>query len=65
MAKQKFNYTGAFDELHTIITELENEHVTIDLLPHKIEKAAELILFCENYLKQTEEEINATLKKLK
>ena len=63
MAKN-YTYTQAQKELNTIIMELQNEEVTIDVLPQKIEKATALVELCYKKLKGTEEEIEQAIKRL-
>jgi exodeoxyribonuclease VII small subunit len=63
MAK-KYSYTQASDELNIIINELQDELVTIDQLPKKIEKASALVDLCYKQLKGTEEQISIALQHL-
>ena len=57
------NYQSALKELQAILEELQQEAISIDDLSEKVSRAAELIAFCQNKLRDTEAEINAVLKK--
>ncbi len=54
-------YTTALKELQEITTELENEQVGIDELSSKIKRAAELIQFCKEKLRNVEGEVEDLL----
>lgn len=57
------NYQSALKELQDILIDLQEEAVNIDDLSQKVQRAAELIAFCQNKLRQTEAEISSILKK--
>jgi len=60
MAKKNQNpagYQTAMEELQTIVASLEAEAISIDDLSEKAKRAAELIQFCRDKLRSTEEEI--------
>jgi exodeoxyribonuclease VII small subunit len=59
MKKQAENptYESAFAELQQIVRDLQDEAVGIDELTAKIARAAELIRFCREKLRLTEEEM--------
>ncbi|MCB9306843.1 MAG: exodeoxyribonuclease VII small subunit [Lewinellaceae bacterium] len=50
-------YESAFAELQQIVRELQEEAAGIDTLTEKIARATELIRFCRERLRMTEEEI--------
>ncbi len=52
------NYKEAKAELDSIIEDIENGDVDIDALSTKIKRAGELIQFCQQKLKETEESID-------
>ena len=52
------NYKEAKAELDSIIEDIENGDVDIDALSTKIKRAGELIQFCQQKLKKTEESID-------
>lgn len=58
------NYTAAFDELQTIVSEIEQGEISVDELSAKVKRAALLIQFCKSKLQSTEEDVNAILKEL-
>jgi len=55
-------YESAFAELQQIIRDLQDEAVGIDELSAKIARAAELVRFCREKLRTTEEEIGKLTK---
>ena len=59
MKKQesKLNYESAYAELQRIMQEVQSETVGIDDLAAKITRASELIRFCRERLRMTEEEV--------
>ncbi|HXB44646.1 MAG TPA: exodeoxyribonuclease VII small subunit [Puia sp.] len=60
----KINYTEAFDELQTIVSEIEQGEITVDELSEKVKRATELIKICKTKLSSTEEDVNKILKDL-
>ena len=58
------NYTEAFEELQTIVNEIENGEISVDELSVKVKRAAELIKICKLKLTTTEENVNQILKDL-
>lgn len=56
------SYSQAIEELENIVTEIENEDISVDELSEKVKRAAELIRICKAVLYKTEEEVNAVLK---
>lgn len=63
MSKQK-SYEAQIEELETIIDEIENEEIAVDVLSEKVKRAAELIRNCQKVLKNTESEVSGILKEL-
>ena len=61
---EKINYTTAFDELQSIVTEIEQGEISVDELSKKVKRAAELIKICKARLTTTEEDVNKILKEL-
>ena len=53
-------YKKAYDELETIVNEIESEEIQLDTLSEKIKRATELIEFCKTKLRTTEEEFEKT-----
>lgn len=58
------NYTEAFDELQTIVSDIEQGEITVDELSNKVKRAALLIKTCKTKLTTTEEDVNKILKEL-
>lgn len=58
-------YKEAMAQLENIVRKIENDEPDVDELSGMVHKAAELMQFCKEKLKGTEEEINAALEKLK
>lgn len=63
MSKQ-YTYTDAFDELQTIVSEIERGEISIDELSEKVKRAALLIGVCKAKLTATESEVNNILASL-
>ena len=60
----KLNYTEAFEELQTIVLEIEQGEISVDELSQKVKRAALLIKICKTKLSTTEEDVNKILKEL-
>lgn len=61
---EKINYTEAFEELQTIVAEIEQGEISVDDLAEKVKRAAFLIKICKTKLTSTEEDVNKILKEL-
>ncbi len=61
MSKKRLTYDNALNELQNIVAEIEGEEISIDELSKKVKRAAELLKFCQNKLRQTEEDVNEIL----
>jgi len=59
--KKEETYDSAMTELTTIIRELEDEAISVDILAKKVKRANELIRFCKERLLKTEEEVQGLL----
>jgi len=57
MPKKKTTYESALRELQQIVTQLQEEVVSMDELSGKVKRAADLIAFCKDKLRKTEEEV--------
>ena len=59
MKKQSevLTYTAAYAELQQIVSEVQDESTDLDELTAKIARATELIRFCRERLRLTEEEV--------
>jgi exodeoxyribonuclease VII small subunit len=63
--KQQLNYESAYKELSEIVKDIEQENVQLDELSKKISRANELITFCKEKLRLTEEEYQKAIDNLK
>jgi len=63
--KSKLNYELAFKELNSIVKDIEQDNVQLDELSAKIVRANELIAFCKERLRKTEEEYQKAIEVLK
>lgn len=57
-------YQEAYDQLTTLVDEIENDEVPLDELPGKIRLAAELIAFCQERLRAVETEYQEVIERL-
>ena len=57
MSKKIVSYQSAMEELQTIVAQLEANSVSIDELSEKVKRAAELVKFCQEKLRTTEQEM--------
>ena len=55
------NYTEAFNELQTIIAEIEGGSISVDQLAEKVKRAALLIRICQDKLHSTEDDVSKIL----
>jgi exodeoxyribonuclease VII small subunit len=51
---ENISYETAIKELETILAQLQTEQVSIDQLVERSERAAELIEYCKNKLRELE-----------
>ena len=54
-------YETAFEELQTIVRQMESNELDIDQLSEKLKRARELITVCKAKLTKTDEEIKKIL----
>lgn len=55
-------YKEAIEEIESIIEEIENEAVDVDVLTEKVKRAAYLVKSCKDKLKKTDNEVRKILK---
>ena len=60
--EKKKTYEEAYEELQSIVKEIETGEISVDLLSDKVKRAGELIRFCKDKLFKTEQEVNDVLK---
>lgn len=65
MAKKEIkNYDEAYDELQSIMSDLQDDEISVDELTIKVKRASELIKFCNQKLRSTESQISDIIKEL-
>jgi exodeoxyribonuclease VII small subunit len=57
-------YESAYKELAAIANEIEMESISVDILAEKIKRASDLISFCQEKLRSTEEEVGRIIKNI-
>ena len=55
--KNELTYDNALAELQMIVSQLQEEVVSVDDLSMKAKRAAELVKFCQEKLRRTEEDL--------
>ena len=58
----KPGYKEAVEEIESIVAEIENETVDVDVLAEKVKRAAHLIKYCKTKLKATDNEVKKVLR---
>jgi len=58
-------YEEAYKELESIISDIEEGEIGVDVLSEKVKRAAELIAFCKQKLATTESDVQKILDDLK
>jgi len=58
----KPGYKEALEEIESIVGEIENETVDVDMLVEKVKRAAFLIKYCKSKLKTADNEVKKVLK---
>ncbi|RYG37507.1 MAG: exodeoxyribonuclease VII small subunit [Chitinophagaceae bacterium] len=61
---EKMTYSNALAELQQLAEDLENDEISIDELSEKIKRASQLLEFCQNKLRSTDEEVKKILSKM-
>ena len=57
-------YESAYEELRQITAEIERETVSVDVLAARVKRASELIAYCQNKLRSTENEVNSIIQQM-
>lgn len=65
MAKKELTYNVALEELKGILQRIESSEVDIDQIAADVKRSAELIKFCKEKLRKTEDEVDEILKDMK
>ena len=61
---EQISYSDAFQELQSIVSEIEQGEISVDELSQKVKRASQLIKICKLKLTSTEEDVNKILKEL-
>lgn len=56
------SYKNAIEEIESIVDEIENENVDVDVLAKKVKRATYLIKLCKEKLKKTDNEVKNILE---
>jgi len=64
MAKKELSYQKALDELESIVKEIEQNEPDVDQLNDLVVRAVELVKYCKNKLRITEEKLKENLDAL-
>ncbi len=59
--KKEQTYESAYAELSKVISDLEDETISVDSLSEKVKRAKELIQYCRDKLILTEKEVQKVL----
>ncbi|NEW79422.1 MAG: exodeoxyribonuclease VII small subunit [Gelidibacter sp.] len=63
--ENEMKYTEAFEELQTIVSDMEDSKISIDDLDIKIKRASELLKICKDKLFKTETNVQKILNEIK
>ena len=58
MSKKALTYRSAMEELQMIVAQMEANAIGIDELSERVKRAAELVQFCQQKLRTTEQEMD-------
>lgn len=61
MRSRELTYSKAITELETIVGDIESGEVDVDILAEKVKRSAELIKFCSERLKGTQDAVGKIL----
>lgn len=64
MTDKKLTYNQAVNEIEDILQRMENEELDVDELSAKVKRVSELVRFCRDKLKNTEDEVEKVLKEM-
>jgi len=65
MRSRELTYSKAIKELETIVGDIESGEVDVDVLAEKVKRSAELIKFCSDRLKGTQDAVSKILVDIK
>jgi len=61
---EEISYASAFEELQSLVSEMESGKISVDQLAEKVRRATSLIRICRQKLTSTEEDVREILKEL-
>mgnify|MGYP001160676730 FL=1 len=62
---EELNYESAYSELKVILSDLQNDQVTVDVLTEKVKRARVLLEFCRKKLADVDADVKDLLSDLK
>ena len=62
---EELNYESAYSELKVILSDLQNDQVTVDVLTEKVKRARVLLEFCRKKLADVDADVQDLLSDLK
>lgn len=62
---EELNYESAYSELKVILSDLQNDQVTVDVLTEKVKRAKVLLEFCRKKLADVDADVKDLLSDLK
>jgi exodeoxyribonuclease VII small subunit len=64
MQKKKTTYKQALTELESIVEKIENQSPDVDELTDLVKRAVELVKYCKDKLRKTEDDLNRSLEEM-
>lgn len=64
MSNEKIKYKEAIKKIETLVSQIEGEEPDVDNLSEMVKEALELLQYCRQHLKQTEDDLNQALQDL-
>ena len=64
MKQQNITYNQAIEEIETIIDQIENDELDVDILTEKVKRVSFLLQLCKTRLRSTEVELEKILKNM-
>lgn len=62
METKELSYQEAYDELQTIVQEIEDNSISVDILSEKIKRAMFLVEYCKQKLQKIEIDIDKLIE---
>ena len=64
MSDKKLNYKQAIQRIEDLVSQIEGEEPDVDNLSEMVNEALELLKYCKQHLRNTEDDLNESLKQL-